>query len=105
MAISFGYTNRGSNNNQNQGDDSWKASAWLNLYLPGGTGRVKLSEKGLPLRESNVDEAYVMEQFKQYGNDPAFIQMFKDALILDFRLAQQPTAPRIALPAFQPKQP
>lgn len=63
MAYNQGNAARNNNTQRRttqQGDDSWKAQGFLNVYVPTkGGGRKKLV--GIPLREKNALEARILE--------------------------------------------
>lgn len=71
-------------NTTESNNDSWKAQAFLNLYVPTPDGG-KRKLGSIPLRESKAFEKAIIERLKQEGALEALTQ----ALILDFQLADK----------------
>ena len=81
--------NTGRNTKTQTQDDAWKASEFMNIYVPTkGGGRKKLA--GVPLRESSNVEKAVMEKCATDEGREAFINSlqfeFVSATPADFEL-------------------
>lgn len=72
---------RGSRNNNQAGNDDWKADAFINVFLPRKNGtRMKLGF--FALKESNVDQSKLIAWIKE---DPeARIAALLDKLVIEF---------------------
>ena len=69
-----------------QQNANWKASAFMNLYLPDSvTGKPK-KFGAIPLRDTNVAEKGLIDWLKA---DPSRVQKVLAALTADFRLADE----------------
>jgi len=79
-------SNRGGRGQQDQ-DDSWKATAFINIYIPGPNGKRKLGS--IPLKDSKAFEAAVIERLKQEGGLEALAKVIE----LDFQLADKEVDP------------
>lgn len=78
----FDRQNQGRNSNSQSGNnDDWKASAFLNVFLPRRNGtRMKLGF--FPLKESNVDQAKLIAWIKE---DPeARLAALLNKLVIEF---------------------
>lgn len=84
MAMQFNTP--ASNNNGAQGtNESWKAAAFINLWVRRADGsRVKLG--ALPLKESKLFEKALIERLTANPDDVAAL---KGALEMDFQLANR----------------
>ena len=73
--------NQGSRNNNQSGNDDWKASAFLNVFLPRKNGtRMKLGF--FPLKETNIDQQKLIQWIKE---DPeARIAALISKLVIEF---------------------
>jgi hypothetical protein len=70
----------------NQNNDSWKAQAFLNLWVKRADGsRAKVG--AIPLREAKAFEKALIARLQQDGAMDAFV----GALEIDFQLADKPT--------------
>lgn len=77
--------NTSSNNNTNApSDESWKAQAFINIYLPtaDGSGRRKIG--AIPLKEAKNYEAALI---KRLSEDPDALRKMVNMLEFDFQLA------------------
>lgn len=76
-------------------NDSWKAQAFINIYLPkaGGEGKMKIG--AIPLKASNKYEAALIAKL---SSEPTSIEDMLKLVTMDFRLADDPKAPAPALP-------
>lgn len=64
-------------------NESWKASGFINLYLPAKDGkRRKLGAIGL--KDSKVNEKQLMDWLQE---DPANVEILKSKLIVEFQSA------------------
>ena len=71
-------------NNDQGSNESWKAQAFLNIYLPTREGgRRKLGS--IPLRESKAYEKAIIERLKEDGALESLAQVIE----LDFQLADK----------------
>lgn len=64
-------------------NDSWKAQAFLNLYLPKKDGGKTKIGKGIPLKESSAFEAALIKRLQEEGGMEGFV----GSVIIEFRLA------------------
>lgn len=79
-----------------QAEDSWKAQAFLNVYLPKGDGsdtRVKVG--AIPLKASKQLEAAII---KRLTEDPESLQLMVNKLEYEFNLVDDPKRPAPVLP-------
>lgn len=65
-------------------NDSWKAQAFINLYLPTENGG-KRKLISIPLKDAKAYDSALIERMQQDGS----IEALKDALIIDFQLADK----------------
>lgn len=71
-------------NNNEASNESWKAQAFLNIYLPTPDGgRRKLGS--IPLRESKAFEKAIIERLKEDGA----LESLAEVIELDFQLADK----------------
>lgn len=71
----MGFRNQSTtrNNNQSEQNDSWKAQAFLNLYVNTGEGN-KRKLIGIPLKEQKAFERMLIERLQQEGGLEAFAE-------------------------------
>ena len=82
------FNNQARNTATNAQDDSWKAQAFINLYVPTPDGgRRKIG--ALALKESKPYEAALIERLQSEEGMQAFI----DALQCDFQMATSDVKP------------
>jgi DNA gyrase/topoisomerase IV subunit B len=77
-------TNNGSNNNQQDNNDNWKAQGFINLYLPSKEEGKQRKIGAIPLRISKASEKQLLEWLKA---DPANAKKLAEKLIVDFQEA------------------
>jgi len=65
-------------------EESWKADAFLNFYLPTKNGRRKVGY--IPLKASKALEAYILERLGDA--DEATMAAFKEALVIEVSSAE-----------------
>ena len=72
------------NDTTNQQNDSWKAQAFVNLYVPTPEGgRRKIGS--IALKDSKTFEAALIKRLQEEGG----LEALKDALIVDFQMADK----------------
>lgn len=87
---SYNPNRSGNTNNQ---DDAWKASGFLNLYVPNRDGkRTKIG--AIPLKEARPSEKMLLDWLKE---DPRRVATIKEHLEIEFRTSE-PTEG--SMPAF-----
>ena len=71
----MGFRNQSTTRNANQSEqnDSWKATAFLNLYVNTGEGN-KRKLVGIPLKEQKAFESMLIERLQQEGGLEAFAE-------------------------------
>lgn len=79
-------------NDTNQ--DSWKASGFINLYLPSTDGGKRKKLGAIPLRSSKPSEAALLEWLKK---DPANAAKLLSKLDIDFQSVEASAAIGFAL--------
>ena len=72
------------NQNTNQQNDSWKAQAFVNLYVPTPEGG-KRKIGTIALKDSKTFEAALIKRLQEEGG----LEALKDALIVDFQMADK----------------
>lgn len=82
--MAFQSSNAQPTNNQNQGQNTnWKASGFLNLYLPTKDGkRMKLG--AIPLKESRDSEKKMLDWLNE---DPSRVNTILSKLEIEYRSA------------------
>lgn len=83
MAFNTGVA-RNQNTNTNQQNDSWKAQAFVNLYVPTPEGG-KRKIGSIALKDSKPYEAALIKRLQEEGG----LDALKDALIVDFQMADK----------------
>jgi hypothetical protein len=74
-------------------DDSWKASGFINLYLPSHDGkRRKLG--AMPLKESKANEKQLLDWLNE---DPNRVARIRELLIVEYQNATQGEGSSFAL--------
>ena len=72
------------NDTTNQQNDSWKAQAFVNLYVPTPEGG-KRKIGSIALKDSKPFEAALIKRLQEEGG----LEALKDALIVDFQMADK----------------
>jgi len=72
------------NETTNQQNDSWKAQAFVNLYVPTPEGG-KRKIGSIALKDSKPFEAALIKRLQEEGG----LEALKDALIVDFQMADK----------------
>ena len=72
------------NDTTNQQNDSWKAQAFVNLYVPTPEGG-KRKIGSIALKDSKPFEAALIKRLQEEGG----LEAMKDALIVDFQMADK----------------
>ena len=76
--------NRARNASDNGGDDSWKAQAFVNIWMPTADGgRRKVGS--LPLKDSRAWDAVAIQRLQTGGEDA--LRAFASAIEFDFQMA------------------
>lgn len=77
--------------------DSWKATGFINMYLPNtGGGRSKVGALAMkPNSDNSNNHALIIEALE--GNDPAALASFKDKLIIEYKSATPDPKSKIIL--------
>lgn len=70
-------------------NESWKAQAFLNFYLPSATGDGRRKIGAIPLKEARNYDAALIQRLSE---DPDAIQQFLSKLEVDFQLVNDPAA-------------
>jgi hypothetical protein len=83
MAFNTGVQ-RNQNTNAAQQNDSWKAQAFINIYIPTPDGG-KRKLGSIPLKDSKQFDAKMIERLKEEGG----LEALHDALIIDFQMADK----------------
>ena len=70
----MGFRNQSTTRNANQSEqnDSWKAQAFINVYVATGDNKRKLI--GIPLKESKAFERMLIERLQEEGGLEAFAE-------------------------------
>lgn len=89
------FTQRVTSQSASPANDGWKAQAFINIYLPRANGEGRHKIGALPLKEARQYDANLI---KRLSEDPEALAKFKDALIIDFQLATDPSPEANALP-------
>lgn len=74
-------------NNVKGNDESWKAQAFLNVYLPTADGTSRRKIGAIPLKASKNYEAALI---KKLTEDPESLARMVNMLEIEFNLADQP---------------
>lgn len=68
----------------NTGNESWKAQAFLNLWLPSKDGGKRRKLGAIPLKASNASERLMIEWLTE---DPTRVAAILSKLVIDFQIA------------------
>ena len=71
------------NNNKATSNESWKATAFINLWVETGNGRIKIG--AIPLKEERSIDKDLIEALQQDGAVDALLQNLK----LDFQMVNK----------------
>lgn len=71
----MGFRNQSTtrNNNESEQNDSWRATAFLNLFVNTGNGN-KRKLIGIPLKDAKAFERMIIERLQQEGGLEAFAE-------------------------------
>ena len=67
----------------NNNDTSWKATAFINLYVPSADGQSRRKIGAIALRDSKKLDAAIIKRLQEEGG----VQALADVLQIDFQLA------------------
>ena len=81
----------------NQADTSWKATAFINLWVPGATpgSKVKVGDTGIALKLNRKTDAAIIDRLTKGG--PEALAAMREALTIDFKLVDDPAAGPVKL--------
>lgn len=85
------------NTKQSTENDSWKATGFINMYLPNsGGGRSKIGALTMKADPDNSNN-HAMIIAALEGNDPDVLASFKDKLIIEYKSATPDPKSKIIL--------
>ena len=87
-------TNTAATQNNDANQESWKASGFINLYLPSTEGGKRKKLGAIPLRANKPSEAALLEWLKK---DPANAAKLLSKLDIDFQSVEASAAIGFAL--------
>lgn len=79
------------NDNSNTNDTSWKATAFINLYVPTADGESRRKIGAIALRNSKKLDAALIRRLLQDGG----VQALADVLQIDFQMAESDEEPSL----------
>lgn len=81
------FKNSASRPQQNDQNENWKATAFINVYVNVGEGN-KRKLIGIPLKESKAFERSLIERLQQEGG----VDALKENITLTFEMAEKDTS-------------